>query len=246
MATSSAVTCGYKASSNLPVAIFDGDDTLWETMALYDAAKEEFYLLMEKVGFVREDVADLLDEIDTSRVEVMGFDSKRFPGSLTETYRRLCSIAKVNPDSSVEKACVTIGERVFTEPIRPYPDAADVLSRLRGTFLIALLTKGDPAIQRQRVSESGLASMFDEVFIVPKKDADTLRSILDDKHWSAKSSWMIGNSRRSDIDPALHIGMQAIWIPRETWSYEHERHGVLSGFVVRDRLADVPDVLMKS
>ena len=33
--------------------IFDGDDTLWETMPLYTGAKERFYGLMGASGFDR-------------------------------------------------------------------------------------------------------------------------------------------------------------------------------------------------
>jgi putative hydrolase of the HAD superfamily len=37
------------------------------------------------------------------------------------------------------------------------------------------------------------------------------------------SGWMIGNSPRSDINPALEAGLGAVFIPHPaTWELEHE------------------------
>ena len=36
-------------------------------------------------------------------------------------------------------------------------------------------------------------------------------------------TWMIGNSPKSDINPALAAGMRAVWVPHErTWGLELE------------------------
>ncbi|MGH3579829.1 MAG: HAD hydrolase-like protein [Mycobacterium sp.] len=38
-----------------------------------------------------------------------------------------------------------------------------------------------------------------------------------------RATWMIGNSPRSDINPALAAGLNAVYIPHpDTWSLEHE------------------------
>ena len=42
---------------------------------------------------------------------------------------------------------------------------------------------------------------------------------------SAEDAWSIGNSLPSDINPALSLGMNAIWIPAHVW--EHERREVV-------------------
>ena len=37
-------------------------------------------------------------------------------------------------------------------------------------------------------------------------------------------TWMIGNSPKSDINPALAAGLKAVYIPHpRTWSLEHEQ-----------------------
>ena len=43
-------------------------------------------------------------------------------------------------------------------------------------------------------------------------------------------SWMVGNSPRSDINPALEVGLGAVFIPHpNTWSLEHEEVRPQSG-----------------
>jgi putative hydrolase of the HAD superfamily len=45
-----------------------------------------------------------------------------------------------------------------------------------------------------------------------------------DTHKIVKShGWMVGNSPRSDINPALQAGLNAVFIPHHnTWALEHE------------------------
>ena len=47
---------------------------------------------------------------------------------------------------------------------------------------------------------------------------------LVEKHSLARAStWMIGNSPRSDVNPALAAGLNAIFVPHgDTWILEHE------------------------
>jgi len=49
------------------------------------------------------------------------------------------------------------------------------------------------------------------------------RQILSQLQLDAKDTWMIGNSPRSDINPALAAGLNAVFIPHpHTWHLEHE------------------------
>jgi putative hydrolase of the HAD superfamily len=73
-----------------------------------------------------------------------------------------------------------------------------------------------------------LQGFFEFIEIVPEKDHVTYRSLVN-KHKIVKShGWMVGNSPRSDINPALQLGLNAVYIPNaNTWMLEHE--AVLSG-----------------
>ena len=57
----------------------------------------------------------------------------------------------------------------------------------------------------------------------------------------ADSTWMIGNSPKSDINPALEAGLSAVLVPHEmTWSLEHEEVPQASSrFQVVERFSDL-------
>ena len=66
--------------------IFDGDDTLWETMPLYTEAKQRFYDLMAAAGFDRGTAEERFEAIDHANVERFGFSQVRTTqGGLSQT-----------------------------------------------------------------------------------------------------------------------------------------------------------------
>jgi putative hydrolase of the HAD superfamily len=90
------------------------------------------------------------------------------------------------------------------------------------------MTKGNHAEQADKFARSGLTPHFFAVEIVPEKDPAIYRSVIQ-RHKSAPpadgalhSFWMIGNSIKSDINPALAAGLNAVFLFHEnTWVLEH-------------------------
>ncbi len=209
-------------SSPRYLIIFDGDDTLWSTMPLYDVAKQHF----------AEQVADLvpshdvaikrLDAIDHSNVAIMGFSPERFPRSLVEAYRTLCEESGRLPKTEIEKRLIKAGRRVFSSPIVTYPDADEALRRLASRFELVLATKGDIMIQNQRVAQSQLGQYFSEIHTLATKTKEEFQAILAAHRRKPSFAWSVGNSIRSDINPALNAGLSAVLIPRITWQFEDE------------------------
>ena len=93
--------------------IFDGDDTLWDTMPLYAAARERFLEVMATLGFPRDDVGRAFDRIDEANVEELGFSRNRFPVSMVRTYRQFCAAAHRAPSHSTEQDLTAVGAAVF-------------------------------------------------------------------------------------------------------------------------------------
>jgi putative hydrolase of the HAD superfamily len=104
----------------------------------------------------------------------------------------------------------------------------ETLAYLTERHRLILFTKGEPAEQAAKVERSGLQGFFEFIEIVGEKDPETYGGLVH-KHKIVKSQgWMIGNSPRSDINPALKIGLNAVFIPHQhTWQLEHEP--VMSG-----------------
>ncbi len=109
------------------------------------------------------------------------------------------------------------------------PRAREALSALHGRCRLALLTKGEYALQERRISESAFREVFERVTIVEHKDRETFLRVAKEFGADPERTWSVGDSFRSDIKPALEAGLHAIWIPQETWGYEtgtsehHER-----------------------
>jgi putative hydrolase of the HAD superfamily len=57
---------------------------------------------------------------------------------------------------------------------------------------------------------------------VREKDVDCYRALLAEREIETARCWMIGNSPKSDINPALEAGLNAVYIPHpRTWHLEH-------------------------
>jgi putative hydrolase of the HAD superfamily len=73
------------------------------------------------------------------------------------------------------------------------------------------------------VERSGLKEYFSFIEIVPEKDEATYRTAIAKYALRADKTWMVGNSPKSDVNPALAAGLHAIFIPHgNTWILEHE------------------------
>jgi len=86
---------------------------------------------------------------------------------------------------------------------------------------LVLLTKGEAAEQAAKVERSGLQSYFDAIEIVIEKDAAVYERMIEQFKIVKTHGWMVGNSPRSDINPALQIGLNAVFVPHSnTWHLE--------------------------
>ena len=54
-----------------------------------------------------------------------------------------------------------------------------------------------------------------------EKDAATYARLVEERRLDPARTWMIGNSPKSDINPALAAGLNAVYIPHDrTWHLE--------------------------
>jgi putative hydrolase of the HAD superfamily len=84
------------------------------------------------------------------------------------------------------------------------------------------MTKGDQAEQASKLARSGLAAHFSAVEIVTEKDPPTYSEVIHRHELAPHTSWMIGNSIKSDINPALAAGLHAVFLfHKDTWVLEH-------------------------
>jgi putative hydrolase of the HAD superfamily len=56
---------------------------------------------------------------------------------------------------------------------------------------------------------------------VKEKDARSYAALIRERALDPAHTWMIGNSPKSDVNPALEAGIHAVFVPHErTWTLE--------------------------
>ena len=200
--------------------LIDGDDTLWENNVYFEQAIEAFIDFLGHSSMTREQVRAALDEVEHMNVRVHGYGSAAFTKNLQQTYERLAE-REVRPED-IEHV-MQLGQRIASQPLTLIPEVAETIDYLAGRHDMMLVTKGHPEEQRLKIERSGLASRFTATAVVHEKAVDTYRAIARERNLDPTRAWMIGNSPRSDINPALQAGLNAVFIPHEhTWRLEKE------------------------
>jgi putative hydrolase of the HAD superfamily len=88
---------------------------------------------------------------------------------------------------------------------------------------LILVTKGALEEQSEKIERSGLKEYFAATEIVAEKHSEAYLALVKKHGLVRESTWMIGNSPRSDINPALAAGLHAVFVPHgDTWILEHE------------------------
>jgi putative hydrolase of the HAD superfamily len=94
-----------------------------------------------------------------------------------------------------------------------------------------MVTKGNITEQLGKAERSGLKEYFTAIEVVAEKDAGAYRAVVDKYGLIRNMTWMIGNSPKSDINPALDAGLHAVFVPHDnTWMLERDE--------LRDHAAD--------
>jgi putative hydrolase of the HAD superfamily len=194
----------------------DADDTLWENNIYFEQAIHAFLTFLDHSQLSRKEVRAVLDEVE----RLMGYGSANFKKSLVETYRRLAE--KDFQEEDLEQVR-RFGEQIRAQPLQLIEGVRETLDYLSPRHDLFLLTKGDSEEQKLKIERSGIEEYFKQVVIVPEKDVTTYQHVVSEFQIDPQRTWMVGNSPRSDINPALAAGLNAVYIPHpHTWHLEHE------------------------
>lgn len=221
--------------------IFDADDTLWENNIFFERAIEEFLDLMAPLAPEPQHVLDLLRQVEQEFIPRWGYGSRNFINALRETYRRHCG-----PGNGVGflRAIDEIGERLLNHPIEILPGVPSTLETLRRRYRLMLFTKGDSQEQSAKVSRSGLKRHFDRIEVVEEKNTEAYHALALRHSLHKPSTFMVGNSPRSDVLPALEAGLWAIYIPHpHTWDLEHQEVKPHPRLLVAQSVQELPSLL---
>jgi putative hydrolase of the HAD superfamily len=200
--------------------LIDADDTLWENNIYFERAIARFISFLNHHEYSPERVREILNRVEHESILTHGYGLHSFAHSLVETFERL-SVEPVTPE--LHKTINSFAQTIAEHPIETLPGVPETLQYLAERHHLILLTKGHLAEQSSKVERSGLKRYFSVVEIVAEKETSTYTSITAKYGLTSDSTWMIGNSPKSDINPALAAGLNAVFIPHnKTWVLEHE------------------------
>jgi putative hydrolase of the HAD superfamily len=200
--------------------IFDADDTLWENNIYFEAAFDEFCAYLDPSSLSPAEVRSVLDEIERVNARIHGYGSKNFGRNLAECYERLAQreISKADLE-----AVMAFAHAILERPLELLEGVAETIAELSARHELTIFTKGDPEEQKLKIERSGLYPHFAHAAIVREKHESAYRELANERGFDVSRTWMIGNSPKSDINPALAAGLSAVFVPHpRTWTLERE------------------------
>jgi putative hydrolase of the HAD superfamily len=219
----------------------DADDTLWENNVFFERTFARFVDFLNHDHLTPAEVRTILDEIEHVNNRIHGYGSANFMRNVRQCMEgvRGCRLTPVELDVLQE-----MERELANHPMELIPGVEETLAYLGARHELLLCTKGNAAEQSNKIERSGLEKHFRHVRIVREKDVACYMAIRADRCREPEHCWMVGNSPKSDIHPALDAGIGAVYVPhKHTWHLEHmeipESHERLR---VVERFADLREL----
>jgi putative hydrolase of the HAD superfamily len=198
--------------------LIDADDTLWENNVYFERAFDEFVAFLDHSALNPLEIRAILDEIELVNIKTHGYGAQNFARNLCQCYERL---VERDIDRNDLDRIMSLAVGIMSQPIEMIDGVPETLEYLSARHDLTLFTKGHPEEQKLKVDRSGLGIYFGHTAIVKEKDAPTYAQLVRERKLDPACTWMIGNSPKSDINPALDAGLNAVFVPHErTWHLE--------------------------
>ena len=234
--------------------LFDLDDTLIYCNKYFNLVQEQFADLMTDwfapYGVSRGAILDKHSELDIAGVQAFGFKSDHFPQSFVDTYEAFSRLSGRIVSEEERVRLWRLGNSVYEHEVEPYPYMEETLLTLASEgHRLYLYTGGDAVIQRRKIERMNLERFFeDRIYVRMHKNTDALKDILKQGRFDEDRTWMIGNSLRTDVLPALECGIRAIYLKRDQeWAYNllNVAPPLRSAMVTLTELNEVPPAIQR-
>ena len=208
------------SSNGAQTLLIDADDTLWENNIYFERAIGQFISFLNHREYSPEQVREILNDVERENIVKHGYGLHSFAHALVGCFERLAT-EPVTPE--LHARIHSFAHTIADHPMEILSDVPETLQHLSDRHHLILMTKGAFAEQTGKIERSGLKSYFDAVEIVPEKDEAIYRAIAAKYELVPDTTWMVGNSPKSDINPALAAGLNAVFVPHgQTWILEHD------------------------
>ncbi len=208
------------AISESQALLIDADDTLWENNIYFERAIADFISFLNHRERTHAEVREILNHVERECIVSHGYGLHSFAHALAKTFERI----SVEPlTDGLHRTIRGFARTIAEQPVQLLPRVAETLQYLAGRHHLILVTKGDFAEQSGKVERSGLKQYFSAVEVVADKTVPAYHGVVGKYDLVSQRTWMVGNSPKSDINPALGAGINAVFVPHDdTWILEHE------------------------
>jgi len=198
--------------------LIDADDTLWENNIYFERAIANFISFLNHHEYTPDQVREVLYEVERENIREHGYGMHSFALALVKCFEHL-SVEPITP--ALHETIHGFAYAIAEHPMEILPEVAQTLPELAQRHHLFLMTKGNFVEQTGKLERSGLKDHFTAVEVVAEKDAVTYAGVVEKYSLVREQTWMIGNSPKSDINPALEAGLHAVFVPHHnTWELE--------------------------
>jgi len=192
--------------------IFDLDDTLFDTWSsCYPAAARESCEAM-----VREGLNCTSDQCVKERENFF----KTMPRS--DVFQHIVSHFGVNGGRSSD-AVAALGKKAFharqvEKNIRLFSGVKETLAELQGTYMVFLVTSGDPTTQKQKVEILRIREFFTHIYYVntllKQRKSSAFMEILEHTDMNPRNVLCVGDRRDREIAEGKRLGFVTCLVRR--------------------------------
>lgn len=211
------------ALSRMPAGqnlLIDADDTLWENNIYFERAISDFISFLNHHRYTPDEVRHVLYDVERENIKQHGYGMHSFANALVICFEQL-SVEPITPE--LHETVRGIAYKIAEHPMEFLPEVPETLADLSQRHRLFMVTKGNITEQLGKVERSGLRDFFTAIEVVAEKDASTYRGVVEKFGLVREITWMIGNSPKSDINPALEAGLHAVFVPHDnTWMLERD------------------------
>lgn len=219
----------------IKAVFFDMDNTLLKTQELYEDAHVALAQLVARFApIAEEDTIAVARRIEVGLFATFGYAAAGLNQAFENTLLELVPSATAQAIAEAR----AIADTVYERQAELKPGAAEAMQQLSPQCRLFLVTAGEEWVQQWRLSSLPFAGLFEKVYIVPEKDPALYRDILERAGLKPEEAVMVGDSLRSDILPALEVGMSAIYISSINWAGRE-----MTGLSLPEHGVTAPDLL---
>ncbi len=215
--------------------VFDLDHTLFDRYKTYEKISYELYeVLKDNLTVGREELLKLMWEADVKKNHY-GWDAE-------DTYARNSGIFKEIPPEGEYERVLTGFFRYFAEK---YDFVDELLTELRKSYKLALITNGPSDRQRAKLKLLGFEDKFDFIYIsgehgIHKPDIYPFEYTAKELGILPCELLYVGDHPVNDVDASRRAGYTPVWVKTlPEWQFDELRH---SEYEI-DSVKELPEIL---